>query len=255
MLNLRKYPSQNKANPVYIGIFAGRGNDSPIQVKVLLNMPNSAKENILKKIREALSEPTPVPFLQSEGNSFVFNPPHDDLGVIFAEAFGKLDGRFVYCESMAECGATLNGLLAQAGLKKIFCSEEHLRGRLQQAGVTTPWYLGLPDCDASITTCECLVARTGTMVLSSTPEQGRTSSVYAPIHICIAYTSQLIYDTREALLWLKEKYDGQLPSLISFATGPSRTADIEKTLVKGIHGPKEVFCFLVEDGAPPNLKK
>jgi L-lactate dehydrogenase complex protein LldG len=39
----------------------------------------------------------------------------------------------------------------------------------------------------------------------------------------------------------------QLPSLITLATGPSRTADIEKTLVVGIHGPKEVFCFLVQD--------
>jgi L-lactate dehydrogenase complex protein LldG len=45
---------------------------------------------------------------------------------------------------------------------------------------------------------------------------------------------------------MKEKYGGHLPSLITLATGPSRTADIEKTLVVGVHGPKEVFCFLIE---------
>ena len=44
----------------------------------------------------------------------------------------------------------------------------------------------------------------------------------------------------------REKYKNNLPSLISLATGPSRTADIEKTLVVGVHGPKEVFCFLVD---------
>ena len=47
-------------------------------------------------------------------------------------------------------------------------------------------------------------------------------------------------------VFLKEKYKTNIPSQIVFATGPSRTADIEKTLVTGVHGPKEVFCFLVE---------
>ncbi|MEI9808448.1 MAG: LUD domain-containing protein [Bacteroidota bacterium] len=66
------------------------------------------------------------------------------------------------------------------------------------------------------------------------------------MHICIAYTSQMVYDLKDALQGVKDKYGDKLPSLISFATGPSRTADIEKTLVVGVHGPKEVYLFLVE---------
>lgn len=83
--------------------------------------------------------------------------------------------------------------------------------------------------------------------MSSAQASGRTTSVYAPVHICVAYTSQLVYDIKEGLQILKEKYAGKLPSLITLATGPSRTADIEKTLVVGVHGPKEVYVFLVED--------
>jgi L-lactate dehydrogenase complex protein LldG len=45
---------------------------------------------------------------------------------------------------------------------------------------------------------------------------------------------------------IKDKYPGKLPSVVTFATGPSRTADIEKTLVVGVHGPREVYVFLVE---------
>jgi ribonucleoside-diphosphate reductase beta chain len=45
---------------------------------------------------------------------------------------------------------------------------------------------------------------------------------------------------------LSKQYGTQLPSFISLASGPSRTADIEKTLVTGIHGPKEIYCFLLE---------
>jgi len=70
--------------------------------------------------------------------------------------------------------------------------------------------------------------------------------VYAPVHICIAYTSQLVYDISEGLQQLRETYGQQFPSMVTIATGPSRTADIEKTLVVGVHGPKEVFCFLVD---------
>jgi L-lactate dehydrogenase complex protein LldG len=71
------------------------------------------------------------------------------------------------------------------------------------------------------------------------------------VHICVAYVSQLIYDTRDALKLIKEKYGSNLPSFITFAAGPSRTADIEKTLVVGVHGPKEVYVFLVDE--PVNL--
>ncbi|MEJ7681251.1 MAG: LUD domain-containing protein [Segetibacter sp.] len=92
-----------------------------------------------------------------------------------------------------------------------------------------------------------MIARTGSILMSSAQASGRTTSVYAPVHICVAYTSQLVYDIKEGLQILKEKYAGKLPSLITLATGPSRTADIEKTLVVGVHGPKEVYVFLVED--------
>jgi L-lactate dehydrogenase complex protein LldG len=57
-----------------------------------------------------------------------------------------------------------------------------------------------------------------------------------------------VYDIEEGLQTLKEKYSDKFPSLVTLATGPSRTADIEKTLVVGIHGPKEVYLFLVEQG-------
>ena len=52
---------------------------------------------------------------------------------------------------------------------------------------------------------------------------------------------------KEGLSKLKKKYNGKLPSMISTITGPSRTADIEKTLVMGAHGPKEVYVFLIDD--------
>ncbi len=199
----------------------------------------SAKENILKRIRQALSNPAPLPFPQSEGVNSVFLPAPDDLGVVFAEEFVNLQGKFAFCTNENDMVQQIQQLLIQKEWTKIYCNEDKWNTKFSNT-------LNLSGCDASITGCEYLVARTGTIVMSAAQQSGRTVSVYAPVHICIAYTSQLVYDIKDSLQMLKEKYTGNIPSLITFASGPSRTADIEKTLVTGVHGPKEVYCFLVE---------
>ncbi len=207
---------------------------------------STSKENILKKIRKALSHSTPLPFPKSEGTESVFLPLQQEMAVEFAEQFSKLQGRFVYCINEQELAFQLTSLIKKQDWNKVFCVEDKLvasvASQLEDRLVKTD----LANCDVSITGCECLVARTGTMVLSAAQQSGRTVSVYAPVHICIAYTKQLVYDVKDGLQIVKDKYGEQLPSLISFATGPSRTADIEKTLVVGVHGPKEVYLFLVE---------
>ncbi len=209
-----------------------------------------SKENILKKIRKALSQSTPIPFPGSEGNTSVYHPSIQELEVEFAEQFSKLLGKFVYCSDAGELNAQLHALLASEKLEKVFCNEPKLAALLPVINGGGDLYQDLSSCDVAITSCECLVARTGSMVLSAAQASGRTASVYAPVHICIATVDQLVYDIKDAFQLLKEKYPQELPSMISFATGPSRTADIEKTLVVGVHGPKEVYLFLVEQLPP-----
>lgn len=207
---------------------------------------SKSKENILKKIREALTHSTPLPFPQSEGNSSVFPQAQQELEIEFAEQFTKLLGKFIFCLNQQELAFQLNSLVRKQGWKKIYCREETL-AKLIDVQLSDLLTDDLPGCDISITSCETLVARTGTIVMSTAQASGRTASVYAPIHICIAYTRQLVYDVKDALQSINNRYTDRLPSLISFATGPSRTADIEKTLVVGVHGPKEVYCFLVDE--------
>ena len=207
---------------------------------------SSSKEAILKKIRKALSTSTPIPFPQSEGNNSLYQPRQQELEIQFAEAFTQLQGKFSFCLDYAELAVQLNTLARDKGWTKFYCSESALRQQLIDHSFKAFPDTTLEACDAGITTCESLVARTGTIVLSSATESGRTVSVYAPVHICIAHTSQLVYDVKDALQAVKEKYGAALPSLISFASGPSRTADIEKTRVVGVHGPGEVYVFLVD---------
>lgn len=208
---------------------------------------SASKENILKKIRQALHNPVPVPFPGADGTSGIYKQGEEEPAVTFAQEFSKLGGKFIYCSSEEEMVKQFISLATQQQWKEIFCVEEELRKVFIKNQFNYFSQLSIADSDVSITSCEALVARTGTMVLSSASESGRTVSVYSPIHICIAYASQLVPDIGDALQLLRQKYKSTLPSFISFATGPSRTADIEKTLVVGVHGPKEVYCFLIEN--------
>lgn len=205
-------------------------------------MSHNSKNNILKKIRLALTHSTPIPFPQSEGTTPVVQPLQQDIEVEFAEQFTSLQGKFQFCADTAELRHHMGLLCTKHEWTKVYCEDEQWRGLVEER----VWTDDIVTCDASITSCELLVARTGSILLSS-KNSGRITSVYAPVHICIAFTSQLVYDIKDALMQLKAKYKGNLPSFITLATGPSRTADIEKTLVVGVHGPKEVYLFLVDD--------
>jgi L-lactate dehydrogenase complex protein LldG len=200
---------------------------------------STAKENILKRIKQALAKPVPLPFPESEANSTIYEAPQDELDVTFAEAFTQLQGKFAFCLDEKDMQQQLQQLITEKQWAKIYCKDEQWNELFSNT-------INLATCDASITGCEYLVARTGTIVMSAAEQSGRTISVYAPIHICIAYANQLVFDIKDALDLINKKYNGNIPSLITFASGPSRTADIEKTLVTGVHGPKEVYLFLID---------
>jgi len=209
---------------------------------------SASREHMLRRIRKALSRPLPAPFLPQETQGEPYPQPADDLSVIFATEFTRLLGRFAYCADEAELCSQLDALVREKGWADVFCRDEALLALLDRNGMGHfPSSGNLRECDASLTRCEALVARTGSLLLSSAHAHGRTGSVHAPVHVCIAWTSQLVHDISDAFARLKATYGSNMPSAIHLATGPSRTADIEKTLVVGVHGPKEVYCFLVED--------
>ena len=208
-------------------------------------MSGNARENILNRIKQALKKSVPVPFPAQETEA-VFLPPSQEPEMEFAENFAKLEGRFCFCADEKEIADQLRLLIESRKWTHLYTRDIAIRDLLERNGMNLTYTDDLASCDAAITGCEKLIARTGSILLSSALPGGRTTSVYAPVHICIAFTDQLVYDISEGLQQLRETYGTAFPSLVTLATGPSRTADIEKTLVVGVHGPKEVFCLLTD---------
>lgn len=211
-------------------------------------MEPTSKEQILKKIRKALINPTPQPFPQVDSNTAIYQSSEMPLDELFATEFAKINGKFIFCESNLEFIRELNKLADEKNWNHLYAWEMPLIEMFQQNDFRR-CRIGksLEKADAGITTCECLVARLASIILTSKSASGRTLSIFPPVHIVVAYTSQLVYDTKDAIQLVMQKYQGNLPSMITIATGPSRTADIEKTLVLGAHGPKEVYVFLIDD--------
>jgi L-lactate dehydrogenase complex protein LldG len=204
-----------------------------------------ARNRILQKIKQALESPVPVPFPDQVSETPIFIPTEQELAIEFAQKFTELLGKFVYCADEAELVNQLAALIKANKWEHVYSKETGWLDDMSEYQFDPVTTDDLASCDAAITLCDHLVARTGSIVLSSQQLSGRTASVYAPIHICIAYSHQLVYDISDSLALFKNEID-HIPSMISYATGPSRTADIEKTLVVGVHGPKEVYCFLVD---------
>ena len=210
---------------------------------------NNARKNILNRIRKALAVPTPKPFPRLEmPDSGLYERTEEDLDLLFAEELIKVGGQFIYCESDGQFLNNVMDLAATQGWEYFYCWDTVLQEVFQEFDFRN-CRIGqnLSLAHAGLTRCEALIARTGSILLSSGLPSGRTLSVFPPVHIVLAYTSQLVYNMDDGLNLMQQKYGAALPSFITFATGPSRTADIEKTLVLGAHGPREVYVFLVED--------
>lgn len=208
----------------------------------------SKKERVLKKIRRALVEKSKEPFTGVDYDSNVFIPFNDVAEIEFAQRFTDNGGKFVFCEDNKDFIENLLFLISENKWKSIYCSDANIQSLLQQNNITTHQQANqLNYSTVALTTCENIVARTGSILITNHQLQNTAEIANPDVHLIIAYTSQIVEETRDALKALKLKYTEQFPKFICFVAGPSKTADIEGVAVVGAQGPKEVYLFLLDN--------
>jgi L-lactate utilization protein LutC len=126
---------------------------------------------------------------------------------------------------LAECG-----ILDLPGVRSGFKEAAELRAAVAVA-------------DVGITSADWALADTGSLVMISSTEEARTISLLPPIHLAIVSRTKLLTGLDE-LYTILPKPAEQSSSMV-FITGPSRTADIEQILVRGVHGPGEIHVVMV----------
>lgn len=99
----------------------------------------------------------------------------------------------------------------------------------------------LAPVDLGLTSAEALLAETGSLVLTTGPGRPRLASVIGAVHVAVVPTDRVLPSLRS---WLDDTVGADTANTVVI-TGPSRTADIEGVLVRGVHGPGEVHVVLV----------
>ncbi|MBN1986625.1 MAG: lactate utilization protein [Prolixibacteraceae bacterium] len=201
----------------------------------------TARQEILEKLQNTSHSLPDAP----DYNAPVYHPIEKPLEMAFKKSLERVNGSVHLFETENELFTALHHFLQKYSHKNISCLEPGIQKKLHLYNIPYSVAEELNEqMEAGITGCEFLIAHTGSVMVSSAQAGGRQMFVYPPVHIVVARKSQVVEYLQNAYSAILEKYQNSLPSQISLITGPSRTADIEKTLILGAHGPKELHVFL-----------
>jgi L-lactate dehydrogenase complex protein LldG len=207
---------------------------------------NPGRARILERLRTALRESAPRP--PGAPGKQIFAPVTEVIARFQQECAANIT-ECIVTPDLRSSARAVTDLLAALPAGEIFVQDSSALRRLAkdwQSQRTIQWSSeGGPkeSTQATITTAEALVALTGSVLVSAACG-GRGASVVAPVHIVIANAEQLVPDLDTAFELMRERNLAFQNSYICLITGSSRTADIEKILVMGAHGPIRLIVVL-----------
>jgi L-lactate dehydrogenase complex protein LldG len=208
------------------------------------------REAILARIRQALEKPVSAP-APATRSAPVFAPVADPLERFKTECAANMTELVLVPDAEAAAEAIANTLGSLPPGELFIQDLPELRAMAGRfgGGRGVRWSSeGSPreTTQASLTLAEALVALTGSIFVSAGCG-GRAASVAPDCHIVLARQSQLVPDLETAFARIEERKLPERYSFLGLITGSSRTADIEKILVLGAHGPRRLVCILQTD--------
>ena len=213
-----------------------------------------ARERILARIRKAqgrgLSRPSQAELEAIE--SYVHAHPRGTLPQVEADLAARFRARAEAMQSTAEevageaeVPAAVARYLKAANLPLAGCVWPQLAHLdWKGAGLALEPRAANGNDAVGVTGAFAAIAETGTLVLASGPDTPATASLLPETHVAVVSVRRVVAHMEDAFALAREAF-GQLPRAINFVSGPSRTADIDQTIVLGAHGPSSVHVILV----------
>ena len=207
---------------------------------------SSSRDKILGRLKEAQDRRGGQQLAGPDFTAAIYPAPDKKAADNFQENLELVGGRVIRVKNLTQAVADLKNICLAENLSYLICLEPVLQNALKGQVEFETSMDDLQHIGVGITSCEFLVAHLGSVLISAASLSGRRLHVFPETHIVIAHTGQIVIYLDEALELLEKKYPDRLPSVITNITGPSRTADIEKTLVMGMHGPKKLIVLLAD---------
>ncbi|MFN2451311.1 MAG: lactate utilization protein C [Candidatus Dormibacteria bacterium] len=211
----------------------------------------SDRAAFLSRLREAVAVAVPPPRhpVVATGS----DPPPVDYAIptdgveAFSSALAALGGTTHRAADRRAAREVVLGLVA--GRAPLLVGAEADVAALRLEGLQWPGcgIAGAARAAVGVVGCRALVAATGSVVVDAAAAAGRSLSLLPPACIVVARAAQLVATPGDVLRRRDRLWPGGVPSQVVLITGPSRSADIEMTLTRGVHGPGE-FAVVVIDG-------
>jgi L-lactate dehydrogenase complex protein LldG len=218
---------------------------------------NGSRAEILGRIRLALSNPAlehhhgHQPEITDIRKLFASDYEHGSLLERFRKEFTRVSGEMAVCSDADSVVDAIKDLIQSANLGTVAISQHAVCRRLQigeKSFERSRLREKLSDVELSITGAEYLIADIGTIITVSNPQASREISLLPTTHLVVATPDQIYPNMAELFREIHEKHGTTLPgSALTLITGPSRTADIEKVLIKGVHGPTRLLAIVLDE--------
>lgn len=168
----------------------------------------------------------------------------------FVEALNKVGGQVAETASISDAVAYIAAHVAGSVLlpRQASLDRVGLAAALEAAGlevIRNSWRERAPAANAGVTGANFALADTGTLVLDSTAEDLRLATTLPELHFALLDPGKIVADSLAAVPYLRGFHERAPRNYLAYITGPSRTADIERVLTIGVHGPRELHVLLL----------
>jgi len=208
------------------------------------------KEQILAKVRSAVIAKDENFFTDVNMQTDTWQPFKEEDGAdfTFVERFKENGGIFVYFESNQDFIEALKQYIIENQWDKLNSTSHKMQMLFEGSGIELSHNYDTPRKKiVSITDCECLIAQTGSVVVTDKCAGSRAAFSLSDILLIYARPSQIVANMKNAIRLLKERYNQDRPSETVIISGASRSNEIDNQLVIGAQGIKQLALFLVED--------
>jgi len=214
---------------------------------------SAARDRILARVRAALGRDAPLAqpqrqplrdYLAEHPAGPRPQPPADLVARFRAQALRSSTSVEAVETAAAVPGAIARYLQSEGLPRAAVVWPELAQCDWEGAGIAAEARAARADDGVGITGCFCALAETGTLLQLSAPQRPAATSLLPPVHVAVLPAARIVATMEDAWMLLRCE-QGRMPRAANFISGPSRTADIEQTLVLGAHGPCRVHIVVI----------